>query len=190
MKVFFDTEFTGLHKNTSLISLGLVDEDGRVFYAEFCDYDKSQVGDWVRDNVIKHLMHSGSDGISSAGWLKDEHCMVVYGDRNFVVKHLKVWLSKYQNVQLVSDVCHYDMVLFIDLFGSAFDLPSNVCPSCHDINQDIADYMGISEKEAFDINRELFLGPYISNIKGKKHNALYDAKVIKGIYNKIKDGND
>ena len=29
MKIFFDTEFTGLHKNTTLISIGLVDENGR-----------------------------------------------------------------------------------------------------------------------------------------------------------------
>lgn len=53
MKVFFDTEFTGLHKNTTLISLGCVDENGRTFYAEFTDYDKSQVDDWINENVIK-----------------------------------------------------------------------------------------------------------------------------------------
>ena len=107
---------------------------------------------------------------------------------------LKKWLKDYDSVQLVSDVCHYDMVLFIDIFGTAFDLPSNVSPSCHDINQDIAVYMDITEKEAFGISREKFLGCYLSDIKGKKHNALYDAKVIKGIYYKIKDnlpyGND
>ena len=40
MKVFFDTEFTGLHRNTTLISIGLVSEDGRTFYAEFNDYDR------------------------------------------------------------------------------------------------------------------------------------------------------
>lgn len=38
MKVFFDTEFTGLHKNTTLISIGLISEDRRIFYAELTDY--------------------------------------------------------------------------------------------------------------------------------------------------------
>lgn len=33
MKVFFDTEFTGLHKDTTLISIGLVDEYNNHFYA-------------------------------------------------------------------------------------------------------------------------------------------------------------
>ena len=42
MKVWFDTEFTGLHKNTTLISIGLVTENGKTFYAEFTDYDESQ----------------------------------------------------------------------------------------------------------------------------------------------------
>ena len=37
MKIFFDTEFTGLHKNTTLISIGLVAENGKKFYAEFND---------------------------------------------------------------------------------------------------------------------------------------------------------
>ena len=32
MKIFFDTEFTGLHKNTTLISIGLVSETGDEFY--------------------------------------------------------------------------------------------------------------------------------------------------------------
>lgn len=28
MKIFFDTEFTGLHKDTTLISIGLISELG------------------------------------------------------------------------------------------------------------------------------------------------------------------
>ena len=30
MKIFFDTEFTGLHKNTELISIGLIAENGHM----------------------------------------------------------------------------------------------------------------------------------------------------------------
>lgn len=37
MIIFFDTEFTGLHKDTTLISIGLVSETGEKFYAEFDD---------------------------------------------------------------------------------------------------------------------------------------------------------
>ena len=41
MKAFFDTEFTGLHKDTTLISIGIVMADGREFYRELNDYNKS-----------------------------------------------------------------------------------------------------------------------------------------------------
>ena len=58
MKIFFDTEFTGLHKDTTLISIGLIDENGRTFYGEFSDYDESKCDDWIRENVIKHLKWS------------------------------------------------------------------------------------------------------------------------------------
>lgn len=42
-KIFFDSEFTGLHQNTTLISIGLISDDNNCFYAEFTDYDKNQL---------------------------------------------------------------------------------------------------------------------------------------------------
>ena len=48
MKVFLDTEFTGLRQNTTLVSIGLVAENGDTFYAELTDYDKSQVDHWLQ----------------------------------------------------------------------------------------------------------------------------------------------
>ena len=52
MKIFFDTEFTGLHQDTTLISIGMIAEDGRELYCELNDYDKTQIDDWLKDNVI------------------------------------------------------------------------------------------------------------------------------------------
>lgn len=199
MKIFFDTEFTGLHKDTTIISIGLIDENGRTFYGEFSDYDESQCDNWIRENVIKHLK-----------WCKEgpvEDFVNIYvnsweafGSKEYIKIVLSEWLSKYDYVDLVSDCCHYDMVLFIDIFGDAWSIPDVVNPACHDINQDIAKYFDISEKEAFDLSREKFIekvnidrqddqnnfdiseGEKIINIEGDKHNSLYDAKVIKEIY--------
>lgn len=77
-----------------------------------------------------------------------------------------------------------DMVLLIDLLaGNAMKLPEFITPACHDINQDIATMLDISEKAAFDISREqLLTNRGIDLPKGQKHNALYDAEVIKAIY--------
>lgn len=182
MKIFFDTEFTGLHKNTTLISIGLVDENDRCFYAEFTDYDENQCDDWIKENVIKNLKHKGARDIHLKGYNPREDKTWVIGNKQEVYNVLYEWLLTYDRIELVSDVCHYDMVLLIDIFGSAWDLPEFVNPSCHDINQDIANYYHISETEAFDKGREDILIEHKKTITGNKHNALYDAKVIKEIY--------
>ena len=193
MKIFFDTEFTGLHKNTTLISIGMIAEDGKTFYAEFSDYYECQCDEWIRENVIKHLKWSKESPIENFGNYDDMNHIEMYGDKNYVKMQLEQWLSNYDKVELVSDCCHYDMVLFIDIFGGAFDIPSQICPACHDINQDIAKHFKISECEAFDLSREEIINTYnkkviynwpneVIKIDGDKHNALYDAKVIKEIY--------
>ncbi len=184
MKIFFDTEFTGLHKNTTLISIGLIDENERCYYAEFYDYDESQCDDWIKENVIAHLWKTKLGLKPDYGDVKGEQT-TAWGNKEYIKTSLSNWLSAYDSVELVSDVCHYDMVLFIDIFGGAFDLPKNVNAACHDINQDIAEYYCISETEAFDMSREQIVEDKSDPIDGDKHNALYDAKVIKRIYDII-----
>lgn len=177
MKIFFDTEFTGLHKDTTLISIGCIDEKGRTFYAEFTDYDRDQCDDWIRNNVIMNLLYAGD--FNRKYVTNHEDTWNIVGDKEFVKKSLVEWLSYYKDVQLVSDVCHYDMILFIDMFGTAFDLPDYISPVCYDICQDIARKLNISEAEAFNVSREELLS---QPIQGEKHNSLYDAKVIRELY--------
>ena len=50
--IFFDSEFTGLHQNTTLISIGCVSETGEAFYATLNDYNVLQVDTWIEDNVL------------------------------------------------------------------------------------------------------------------------------------------
>ena len=140
---------------------------------------KKQVNDWIQENVIDNLTLGKKLDIK----IENDNYEIV-GNKKAVAKALKEWLEDYDEVPLVSDVCHYDMVLFIDLFGSAFDIPENVNAACHDINQDIAKHLDISEKEAFDYTRE---GLVDEEITGDKHNSLYDAKVIKSIYAKVSE---
>lgn len=70
------------------------------------------------------------------------------------------------------------------------DLPDKISPTCHDINQDIADFLGMSENLAFNYSRERFLEIEYSTGKEElpekvKHNSLYDAIIIKHIYSRI-----
>ena len=182
MKIFFDTEFTGLHKNTELISIGLIAENGNTFYGEITNYDKSQVDNWIQENVINNLKHHGHYMIKESK--ENYEISMDFEDVSFA---LNKWLEQFDTVEWVSDVCHYDMVLLIDLLtnhGSALDLPyEKISSVCHDINQDIAEAYYISEISAFDKSREGILKDSKIEITGEKHNSLYDAKVIKAIYN-------
>ena len=54
MLVFLDTEFTDFAKH-GLISLALVAEDGREFYAERADYRREDCSDFVRQEVLPVL---------------------------------------------------------------------------------------------------------------------------------------
>jgi DNA polymerase III epsilon subunit-like protein len=194
MKIFFDTEFTGLYKNNSLISIGLVAENGEKFYAEFNDYNTLLCSPWVRDNIIDKLTTTSLDNGEEPKFIQDYHI----GDRYSIGNALIVWLSQFDYVELVSDCCHYDMVLFCDLFGGGMTIPKNVAPVCYDINQDIAKYFNISQQEAFEMSREDILKqlrfkvtrtkPYSLSVdwgsgsEDNKHNSLYDACVTKDIY--------
>lgn len=185
MNLYFDTEFTGLRKNTTLVSIGVVADDGKKFYAEFTDFDEKQCDQWIEDNVLKHLILNGNDNLD-ARLGEGENTTVVLGCKDDIKNELADWISQFESVQFVSDVCHYDFVLLIDLFGTAWDFPKNVSAYCHDINQDIARHYGISEKDAFDMSREdIVFELYQRVIDGSKHNALYDAEVIRAIYRKI-----
>jgi hypothetical protein len=54
MLVFLDTEFTDFVR-PELISIALVAEDGREFYAERTDYRHDDCSDFVRETVLPLL---------------------------------------------------------------------------------------------------------------------------------------
>lgn len=186
MKIFFDTEFTGLRKNTTLISIGMITDDGRTFYAEFTDYNKEQCDSWIIENVISKLIHKKPEV-----WETELADRQVYGTFCECRYALMDWLQQFdEEIQFISDVSHYDFILLIDLISggnTAFNIPQNINPSCHDINQDIALFYKISEREAFDKYREDILMDFnelygVNIVEGRKHNSLYDAKVIRVLY--------
>jgi hypothetical protein len=164
MKLFFDTEFTGLHQKTTLLSIGIVDENGREFYRELDDYDHSQLNDWLKENVIGNFKNEGSVNM---GMLRDD---------------LKEWLKAYdygETIEMWSDCLAYDWVLFCEIFGGAFEVPKNI----YYIPFDICTLMKIKGVDP-DVNREEF-APLPMPDKIPKHNALWDAQVIKACYTKL-----
>jgi hypothetical protein len=177
MRVFFDTEFTGLHQNTTLISIGMIAEDGSIFYAEFGDYDKTQVDDWLEKNVMSNLLYRNI--ICQRNEFSGGTSLSVKGNAPYVKEVLEGWLCQYNTVEMWSDCLSYDWVLFNQLFGHAFNIPPNV----YYIPFDICTLMKIKGIDP-DVSREEFAGVKDWNVEDK-HNALHDAKVIKACYERL-----
>lgn len=200
LKIYFDTEFTGLHQNTTLISIGLVTEFNEIFYAEFTDYDLNQLTQWHKDNILNNLcMASSMSTILTPSSYGTE---IISGNKQHISKSFVEWLtmlrrqhSNYYHFQFISDVCHYDFMLLIDLLvDDALKLPDYISPYCHDINQDIAKYFNTTDYNAFDITREGIVETLFPNnkvfqnlSKTMKHNALWDAHIIRAIDQLLND---
>jgi hypothetical protein len=181
-KIFFDTEFTGLHQNTTLISIGLISDCNKTFYAEFTDYNKSQVDDWLRNNIIAKLCLNDFD-IEKDYHPYSNH-VIMQGNLPQIAQALSHWLYQFVNdenpkLEMWSDCLAYDWVLFHKIFGTAFDIPDYI----YYIPFDICTLFKIKNVDP-DINREKFgCGEQYSETS--KHNALWDAKVIKMCYDKL-----
>jgi len=174
MKIFLDTEFTGLRQHTSLISLGLVTSDNTVFYAEFTDYDKVLIDEWLQNNVIAYL-NINTIGKETYKFNSPYFNTIIKGNTAQIKEALLEWLNQFDKVQIWSDCLSYDWVLFNELFGGARKIPSNISYIPMDICT-LFELKGINP----DIDRKKFSGLNYVN-----HNALNDAKIIKRCYEKL-----
>lgn len=205
INMYFDTEFTGLRAKTDLISIGILIGE-KLFYAEILNVDVSEntVGkdtyEFLQSDVFPGLL----DGELPTSKMRERtnKGTVIVDEYNMVSKELIDFLFGYVNANPktkicpISDVMYYDMVLLMDLINHY--KPTNneeyekvkrvrdaVSPAGIDINDFISRYKKIDIYKAFDYNREKLLDEFddISLVfPGKKHNALYDARVIRALY--------
>lgn len=199
MKISIDCEFTGLKKNTTLISIGLVSEDNRYFYAEFIDFSISDVmnNDFLLNQIIPQLNFITFDNVKE-WWDKywsididynkiisnDESKFTMVGTIFSVEKELRKWLSQFDDIEIICDVGHYDMVLLLDIFNGALNCPSNMSPCYIELNNIIAEKYHCSQKEAFNMSREKIAQNSTDSLNDatNKHNSLYDAHIQMVIY--------
>lgn len=187
MKLFLDTEFTGLHQNTDLISIGLISEDNRSFYAEFNDFPLIK-DEWIKENVIENLRFNLENEYieiySDLQIWTDNYSIDLKQNIKKIAFELKLWLNQFESVEIWSDCLAYDWVLFCELFGGAMNIPENV----YYIPFDICTLFKMNGIDP-DISREEYAGLiYDENKKDKydtKHNALWDAFVIKRCYDRL-----
>lgn len=200
VKIYYDAEFTGLHRDTTLISIGMVSESGSHFYAEFDDFDKDQVDDWLQEHVINNLMFNDKSFYLSP--LNGRYLSSVDNAMHFdievkadsaeVKERLLSWLSNESKaagnlkIQFYTDCYAYDWVLLNHLIcdeGKALNLPEFL----YYIPMDLSTVLQMRGVDP-DINREEFIGENIVNLiktsfpiknanEDIKHNSLWDAYV-------------
>jgi hypothetical protein len=174
MNIFLDSEFTGLHQATTLISLGLIAESGESFYAEFTDYEENQVDDWIRQNVIHNLM------LVEGTRFEGKEYTQIKGTTKEVFALLEEWIARFDDVVIWSDCLAYDWVLFCDLFGGALNLPKNI----YYIPFDICTLFFAKGVDA-DISRIEFIEE--TELPLQPHNSIHDAYIIRACYLKLKE---
>lgn len=209
MKYFIDTEFIeSFHKPLfgkrrhfiDLISIGIVAEDGREYYAISSEYEYKDADDWVKYNVIFPLYKSSVHGdmrsaMHAANFNKkigkknsqiaqeivdfvNPECLEqlragLWPDMNEVSFHTP---NKYGYAQpeFYAYYADYDWVLFCSLFGRMIDLPSGFPMYCRDLKQ-------MMDEKGLDGNWKEFHCPDPK----KAHNALEDARWNKNLYYEI-----
>lgn len=155
MKYFFDTEFIEDGKTIDLISIGIVAEDGREFYAEMWAIPWNKASDWVHRNVKPHLTG------------KIEY------DRYQMKKAVELFVNPevYGEPEFYAYYADYDWVVFCQIFGTMMDLPEGFPMFCMDLKQMMEERSlgsGWKAKNAPDPENE--------------HNALADALWNKRLY--------
>jgi len=191
-KVYFDTEFTGLHQHTKLISMGMVSEEGHTFYSE-CNKEEYENGfendsdkAFFQEHIEPHLKWKiyGQDGADTFKQVENNQNGVqeveVYGCIDFVSGHVENWLKTVaggSQIRMWSDTYAYDWMFFCQLWGHARNIPSFISY----IPMDLSTFLYAHGVDP-DVSREEFAG-YTDVIN--KHNALHDALVIKACVEKV-----
>jgi hypothetical protein len=188
-RYFLDTEFyeRGPKYPIQYISLGIVCDDGRTFYAQNLTFDYSNVSDWLGRNVLPQLTHFNmgvrqrsctplgkydSDGrceASDCPWYKGSKLGPKIID--FVWNQFTPVLGREKiKPEFWAYYADYDWVVFCQLFGSMIDLPQGFPMYCRDIKQKADEVEEYLQRE-HDANFRLRLPKQMG-----EHNALADAQ--------------
>jgi hypothetical protein len=113
MKFFLDTEFSDTGRVVHPISIGIVADDGREYYAEIASAWRTGADPWIVENVGKHL---GLPTLFPTEAAKE----IAEFIGNEPAEFWAYWAA-------------YDWVVFCQVFGGLMKLPKNVSPWIRDL---------------------------------------------------------
>src|SRR6266567_3230560 len=196
MRYYLDSEFIerGPDYPIDMISLGIVSSDGREYYAQSVEFDHRKASEWVKDNVLIHLLmcpwaHSGPEGISGlyrtdrayhkryGGQCVDQQRGWIHNCPWRTREQLKRDILSFMDIEAYGEpelwgwITGYDYVTFCQIFGTMMDLPPGYPHYIKDL-QHVLDERGISDDELPEQEEGL-------------HHALHDARHLKRLWGYI-----
>jgi hypothetical protein len=109
VRFFYDCEFIEDGTTIDLVSIGVVGEDGREFYAVSTEFDPNRAGEWVRAHVLPKLPPPADPAWRSRKCLRAEL--------------LEFLTSAPGEVELWAWIAAYDHVALCQLWGAMPALP-------------------------------------------------------------------
>lgn len=174
MKLFYDTEFveSGPDYPVQLISIGMLAEDGREYYAidESCNWWMVTHHPWLSENVLPSLpvIYDGA-GIEFDEAHRDYRALK---PRSQIADELRDFILAAPEPQLWADWCAYDHVVLCQLWGTMVQLPEGIPMWTHEFRQAV----------------ERAGNPPLPSLSGiTEHNALDDARELKFRYKWLAD---
>ena len=116
MRYFYDTEFIEDGRTIELISIGVVAEDGREYYAVSTEFDPERAGSWVRAHVLPKLPPPASQVWRSRSQIR------VDLEKFFGVSNASN-ADATEPIELLAWVAAYDHVALCQLWGPITALP-------------------------------------------------------------------
>jgi hypothetical protein len=121
VRFFYDCEFIEDGSTIDLVSIGVVDETGREFYAVSTEFDGSRAIDWVRRNVLNQLPSPADPAWRSRAAIRDD---------------LLAYLSEPdESIELWAWMASYDHVVLAQLWGDMRALPRRIPRFTHELRQ-------------------------------------------------------
>jgi hypothetical protein len=109
MRYFYDCEFIEDGRTIELVSIGVVDTDGREFYAVSTEFDGARAGAWVRANVLPKLPSPADQAWRSRDQIKQDL--------------LRFLTAPGGDIELWAWIAAYDHVVLCQLWGAMPALP-------------------------------------------------------------------
>ena len=166
-RVFYDTEFLENGRTIELISIGLVAEDGREYYAVNSDMpvDRVLAHRWLKANVWPHLPLRGHRPHPQINALQASDGVLDLTDsrvkpRFVIANEVRDFIQSTDDPQLWAWYGAYDHVALAQLWGPMIRLPEHVPMWTNDLRQEC----------------ERLGNPGLPEQPDGEHNALADAR--------------